>query len=123
MGCACCGHVLLLLSCQHIPTVISSFLKRAGVCNRLPGPLTPAKRSREVRLGGSSQGGLGGASPPQKLKVESSSGAGQSSAAVPMPGDDLPPVIAPPGRLAPGYCLAASDHSIGITAPEVWLLA
>ena len=79
-------------------------------CCRLPSPLTPAKRSREARLGGASTAGSSLASPSQKLKTESTSGSGSAAvtgaaaaakaAAGPMPGDDLPPVIAPPGRCA-----------------------
>ena len=76
--------------------------------SRLAAPLTPAKRLREGRLGGASQGGTGLASPSQRLKTEAtgasghaaSSGAAAAAKAVagPMPGDDLPPVLAPPGR-------------------------
>lgn len=68
------------------------------LCPRLPGPLTPAKRSRDARLGGVSQGGMGVVSPPQKLKTEAGLDTRPSSSAGPMPGDDLPPVLAPPGR-------------------------
>ncbi|KAL3150414.1 hypothetical protein ABBQ32_000252 [Trebouxia sp. C0010 RCD-2024] len=75
----------------------------------LPGPLTPAKRPREARLGGGSQAGSSLASPSQRLKTEPSSGSGSAAATGAaaaakaggggaMPGDDLPPVIAPPGR-------------------------
>lgn len=73
---------------------------------RLPGPLTPAKRAREAQLGGASQAGSSLASPSQRLKTEPTSGAstaaatGAAAAAGSMPGDDLPPVIAPPGRSA-----------------------
>lgn len=73
---------------------------------RLPGPLTPAKRAREAQLGGASQAGSSLASPSQRLKTEPTSGAstaaatGAGAAAGSMPGDDLPPVIAPPGRSA-----------------------
>ena len=84
-------------------------------CYRLPSPLTPAKRSREARLGGASQAGSSLASPSQRLKTEPTSDNGSAAvtgaaaaakaAAGPMPGDDLPPVIAPPGR-----CALLSSH-------------
>ncbi|KAL0053110.1 hypothetical protein WJX82_000994 [Trebouxia sp. C0006] len=71
----------------------------------LSAPLTPAKRSRDRRLDGASQGGSTLASPSQRLKTETAAATSQSGAAAaakaaagPMPGDDLPPVLAPPGR-------------------------
>ncbi|KAL0034398.1 hypothetical protein WJX79_000220 [Trebouxia sp. C0005] len=71
----------------------------------LSAPLTPAKRSRDRRLDGASQGGSTLASPSQRLKTETTGATSQSGAAAaakaasgPMPGDDLPPVLAPPGR-------------------------
>lgn len=74
---------------------------------RLSAPLTPAKRSRDRRLDGASQGGSTLASPSQRLKTETTGATSQSGAAAaakaaagPMPGDDLPPVLAPPGRSA-----------------------
>ena len=68
--------------------------------------MTPAKRPREARLGGASQAGSSLASPSQRLKTEPTAGGGTAAAtgaaaaAGSMPGDDLPPVIAPPGRSA-----------------------
>ena len=80
--------------------------------SRLAAPLTPAKRSRDRRLDGASHGGSGLASSSQRVKTEVTGGVGQSGAAAaakaaagPMPGDDLPPVLAPPGRSAASACL------------------
>ena len=77
-----------------------------AVClfRRMQRPLTSAKRSHQERLG-AAQGGSGLPSPSQKLKTEAVASASAASLAAraaigPMPGDDLPPVIAPPGRSA-----------------------
>lgn len=91
---------------------------------RLPGPLTPAKRAREAQLGGASQAGSSLASPAQRLKTEPTSGAstatatGAAAAAGSMPGDDLPPVIAPPGRSA-SHTQAAALQGYGRTQDTV----
>ena len=77
---------------------------------KVPSPLTPAKRSQETRLGGASQAVSNLVSPSQKLKTETASGsssaavtgaaAAAKAAAGRMPGDDLAPVSASPGRAA-----------------------
>ena len=85
--------------------------------HRLSAPLTPAKRSRDRRLDGASQGGSTLASPSQRLKTETTAATSQSGAAAaakaaagPMPGDDLPPVLAPPGRSAVMHVFLPAWH-------------
>ncbi len=85
---------------------------------RLSAPLTPAKRSRDRRLDGASQGGSTLASPSQRLKTDTTAATSQSGAAAaakaaaePMPGDDLPPVLAPPGRSAVTHVFLPAWHS------------